>query len=70
MLPLLELLFNLSSEDPTAITLWLVGSAPNWSPWGALRGLELSMNHRDEQVRERHEACVVPERPHLSSKPA
>lgn len=48
--PLLELLFNLSSEDPSVITLWLIDSASQWSSWGALEGLEVNMNHRDEQV--------------------
>lgn len=50
--PLLELLANLSSTDPTTIGAWLTNCAPEWSPWGALKGLELELNNRDEKVGE------------------
>lgn len=47
---LLELLFNLSSGNPAVVVPWLMGCAPEYSSWGALKGLEVNMNHRDEQV--------------------
>lgn len=46
----LELLLNLSRANPTAITVWLTGCAPDWSAWGALKGLEVQLNNRDEKV--------------------
>lgn len=50
MVPVLELLFNLSAADAAMITPWLTHCTPGRSSWGALKGLELAMNHRDERV--------------------
>lgn len=51
MVPVLELLFNLTAADAAMMTPWLTHCTPDRSSWGALKGLELAMNHRDEQVR-------------------
>ena len=48
--PVLELLLNLSRANPTAITAWLTSCAPDWSTWGAFKGLEVELNNRDEKV--------------------
>lgn len=50
-LPVLRLLVNLSSADPTTITTWLTSCTPGWSPWGALKGLELELNNKLKKVR-------------------
>lgn len=51
VLPLLELLVNLSCADPHAIYNWLASCFPDaGSPGGALKGLEMELSSRDEKV--------------------
>lgn len=48
--PLLELLVNLSCADPHAVAAWLTNGVNDWSPGGALAGLEAELMNRDEKV--------------------